>query len=247
MAASSSTSSSALPSSYDPCSSDSESDGDICKEKEVVSLLDRLKNPTPADIARPRKIRKNQPPRGKRTCRGTLGSDPKGVSPSQRVREFPTEPSTVSHGQLFCSACREQLSLKRSILKNHVESVKHRNSKERLARKGARERDIASSLKKYNEQVHPRGETLPEQQQVYRVKVVSTFLKAGVPLSKISKFRDLFEENAARLTNNHGMYDYLPFILSEEETRIRSEINDRPVSVIFDGTSRVGEALAILL
>ena len=138
-------------------------------------------------------------------------------------------------------------SLKRSILKNHVESVKHRNSKERLARKGARERDIASTLKKYNEQVHPRGETLPEHQQVYRVKVVSTFLKAGVPLSKISKFRDLFEENAARLTDNHGMYDYLPFILSEEETRIRSEINDRPVSVIFDGTSRVGEALAILL
>ena len=128
-------------------------------KKRRSSLLDRLKNPTPADIARPRKIRKNQPPRGKRTCRGTLGSDPKGVSPSQRVREFPTEPSTVSHGQLFCSACREQLSLKRSILKNHVESVKHRNSKERLARKGARERDIASSLKKYNEQVHPRGET----------------------------------------------------------------------------------------
>ena len=79
------------------------------------------------------------------------------------------------------------------------------------------------------------------------MKVVSTFLKAGVPLSKISKFRDLFEENAARLTDNHGMYDYLPFILSEEETRIRSDINDRPVSVIFDGTSRVGEALAILL
>ena len=49
----------------------------------------------------------------------------KGVTPRQQVKEFPTEPFTVSHGQLFCSACREQLSLKRSILKNHVESLKH--------------------------------------------------------------------------------------------------------------------------
>ena len=49
------------------------------------------------------------------------------------MKEFPTEPFTVSHGQLFCSAFRELLSLKRSILKNHVESLKHRNTKDRLA------------------------------------------------------------------------------------------------------------------
>ena len=106
------------------------------------------------------------------------------------------EPLTVSHGHLFCLACHKQLSLKRSILKNHVESQKHQKYKERLARKEERERNIASSLRKYNDEVHPRGETLPEQQQVYRMKVVSTFLKAGVPLSKVDKFRDLFEENA---------------------------------------------------
>ena len=54
---------------YDPCSSsngqDSESDGDTGKgheEKEVTLLLDRLRSPTPADIARSRKIRSNQPP-----------------------------------------------------------------------------------------------------------------------------------------------------------------------------------------
>ena len=57
---------------YDPCSSSikingqvSESDGDTSKgreEKEVASLLDRLRSPTPADIARSWKIRSNQPP-----------------------------------------------------------------------------------------------------------------------------------------------------------------------------------------
>ena len=40
----------------------------------------------------------------------------------------------------------------------------------------------------YEKEVHPSGETLPEAQKVYRVKVVSTFLKAGVPLSKNRAF-----------------------------------------------------------
>ena len=121
---------------------DSESDGDTGKgreEKEVASLLDRLRSPTPTDIARSRKIRRSGvislpalPAESERT-EEPLRPSQKGVTPRQQVKEFPTEPFTVCYGQLFCSACREQLSLKRSILKNHVESLKHRNSKDRLA------------------------------------------------------------------------------------------------------------------
>jgi len=54
-------------------------------------------------------------------------------------------------------------------------------------------------LTKYNKEIHPRGETLPQEQEVYRVKVASAFLKDGVPLNKIDCFRDLLEENALRL------------------------------------------------
>ena len=129
------------------------------------------------------------------------------MSPQQRVREFTNESFTVSHGHLFCTACRERLSLKRSILKNHVQSAKHQKSKQRINHKEARERDIAASLRKYNKDVHPRGESLPEEQQVYRVKVVSSFLKPGVPLSKMDSFRDLLEENAFRLTDSRNMQD----------------------------------------
>lgn len=43
------------------------------------------------------------------------------------------------------------------------------------------------------------------------------------------------------------MHDYVPFILKEEENRIRSEIDGQQISVIFDGTSRLGEALAIVV
>ena len=166
------------------------------KKRTVVSLLDRLKSPTSADIARPRKTKTNDPPRGRpRPCRGALSSDPKRVSPSQRVKEFENESLTVSRGNLFCSACREQLSLKRSIIKNHLSSSKHTKSKKRLEAKEARERTIVEHLRKYNEETHPRGETLPEDHQVYRIKVVSAFLKSGVPLSKVESFKDLLERH----------------------------------------------------
>lgn len=220
---------------------------EVQEKRKVVSLLDRLRPPTTADILRQRKTKTNKPPRGKHQCRGSLTSDPKGVSPSQRVREFDKESLTMSHGHLFCSACREQLSLKRSIIKNHIQSSKHQKSKQRLESKEARERDIADSLRKYNETTHLRGETLPEDQQVYRVKVVTAFLKAGIALNKLDSFRDILEDNAFRLSDRRNMHDYIPFILKEEESHIRSEIQDQQLSVIFDGTSRLGEALAVLL
>ena len=159
------------------------------------------------------------------------------------MREFDKEDLVVSHGHLFCSACQEQLSLKRSVIKNRIQSAKHKNSKKRLEKKEERERDIAESLIK---EVHPRGETLP-QQQVYRVKVVSAFLKAGIPLNKIESFRELLGENALRLTDRRNMHDYIPFIHREEESHVRPEIEGQNVSVIFDGTSRLGEALAIII
>ena len=126
MAASSSSSGSGMDTTLDdPCSS-SASDRDIIlcegREKKVASLLDRLKCPTPADIARSRKI---QPPRGKRTCRGALGSDPKGVSPNQRVKEFPL---TVSHGQLLLFSVSRTAQPQAKYPESHVESVKHRNA-----------------------------------------------------------------------------------------------------------------------
>lgn len=43
------------------------------------------------------------------------------------------------------------------------------------------------------------------------------------------------------------MFDLVPFILKEEEARIQKEITGKYLSVIFDGTSRLGEALAVIV
>ena len=100
------------------------------------------------------------------------------------MREHPNEELSVSNGRLFCNACREELSLKATVLKNHLKSSKHDEGKKKLKTKGAREKDISLALEKHNEKNHLEGETLPINQQVYRVKVVKSFLHAGIPLSK---------------------------------------------------------------
>ena len=41
--------------------------------------------------------------------------------------------------------------------------------------------------------------------------------------------------------------DLTPFILVEEQHKIKAELQGRKVSVIFDGTTRLGEALVIIL
>ena len=211
------------------------------------SLLSRLRAPTAADITRKRKIRANPPHTTVRKKKPACQTDPKSVSAAERAREYSSEMITVSSGKLFCSACREELSLKLSIIKNHVQSGKHAQRKKQLNSAKSREQEIAVALKAYEKEAHPSGETLPEDHKPYRVKVVSTFLKAGVLLAKIEQFRELLEQNAYRLTDRRGMSDIIPFLHAEEKRKIKAEIAGKNVSVIFDGTTRLGEALVIVL
>ena len=95
-------------------------------------------------------------------------------------------------------------------------------------------------------EVHPTGGSLPEAHKLWRVKVVK-FLRAEVPLAKIDRFRDLLEEHAYSLSDRRGMCDMIPFIQSEEQQQIKTELEGEKVSVIFDGTTRLGEALVVVL
>ena len=84
--------------------------------------------------------------------------------------------------------------MKRSVIQGHINSTKHADGKKRLERKEAREKDISMALRKHDQEVHQKGETLPESQRVYLVKVATAFLRAGVPFKKVECFRELFEE-----------------------------------------------------
>ncbi len=244
---------------YEAANSDSEqtttTGSSSCKDLELApttvtatTFLEKLRCPNSAEIGRKRKVRCNQlPPSGTRRGKARSTHDPKSVVPLQRVGEFPNELLTVSAGRLFCSACREELSLKTSVIRYHLKSDKHQEGKKRRTKKECRERDIADALTKHNESTHQEGESLPIDQQVYRVKVASTFLRAAVPISKLDQFRDILQENALRLTDRSHMANLIPFILKEEQERIKHEIDGKRISLVFDGTSRLGEAMVVLI
>ena len=76
---------------------------------------------------------------------------------------------------------------------------------------------------------------------------MSSFLKAGVPLTKIDSFRDVFEDHGYRLACRRTMSDHIPFVRLHELSLIKDEIAERNIGIIFDGTTRLGEALAIVV
>ena len=83
---------------------------------------------------------------------------------------------------------------------------------------------------------------------IRRASVVESFLKAGMPLSKIDHLRPLLESNYCRMTYSTHMAQLVPFLLQNEQSTIKKEIASAAhLTVIFDGTSRLGEALAVVL
>lgn len=102
-------------------------------------------------------------------------------------------------------------------------------------------------MQKHNECHHLEGETLPINQQVYRVKVLTAFLGAAVPLNKLDCLKQLFEENGLCLTDRSHLANLIPFVLEEKRAHIKEEMKGKQVSVILDGTTHLGEAMAIVL
>ena len=213
------------------------------------SVFEALRAPPLTELTRKRSVHCNPPPKGKRRARGEGFSEPKSITATQRVNEFPDEcfeATGAGKSRLFCKACREELSLKKNIIVSHVSSAKHETGKDRLASKEAKERDIAKLLRK-GDITHPVGETLPMDQRVYRVKVLKCFLRAAVPLAKMEYFRELLEENSFRLSDRRHMSDLIPLLVSQEQADVKGELCGRPVSVVFDGTARLGEAMAVVV
>ena len=218
----------------------SSASGNSSSDSAATSLINRLRAPQPSQLTRKRKIDINHPPVGKKRGKGCTASHPKSVSPAN-------EPLEVNNKKLFCSGCREELSVKKSSVELHIKSLKHVRGKERLAVKEKRQLDIVKSLKQYDNEVHPSGEMLPDSTRAHRVKVVTALLKAGVPLSKLNCLRDLLEESANALCDSSHLRRLVPFILKDEISKLKQDLVGRHVAIIFDGTTHVCEAFVVVL
>ena len=101
--------------------SNSEREMNIESLNSAVRLLDVLRAPRPSDLARKRKVQCN-PGKRRKVKPSSSKSEPKGVKTQDRLRKYPNDCLSVANGKLFCSKCREQLSLKSSSLTNDLKS-----------------------------------------------------------------------------------------------------------------------------
>ena len=107
---------------------------------------------------------------------------------------------------------------------------------------------FSACLKKQDNRNHASGSTLPSDMRLFRFDVVETLLLAGIPISKVDILRPLFERYAQRLTSSSHMNDLIPVVLEKGKEKLKAELhNVKEASIIFDGTARLGEALAIVL
>ena len=77
-------------------------------------------------------------------------------------------------------------------------------------------------------------------QRVYRVKVLKCFFLREY-------FRNLLEENSFCFSDCQHMSDLIPLLVSQEPADIKGELSGRSISVVFDGTTRLGEAMAVVV
>ena len=155
------------PTAMEPTERPPESEGE-------GTILTLLQAPRASEFARRQNLKTNPAVPGKRRY-------------LPKTAHNPDEPLTVSSRKLFCRACWEEVELKKSVIENHIKrSRKHVTVKDILRHKQQLERDTAEALREYSDEKHVAGEQLPKEQQVFRVQVVSTFLKSGNPNQNFS-------------------------------------------------------------
>ena len=130
--------------------------------------------------------------------------------------------------------------------KKHVSSIKHIKALENIEKSKKKDPNIKDLLAKTSGGT--KGSTLLEDIRLYRYELVETLLKAGIPLLKVDSLRPFLEKYCHRLTSRNHLAEFIPMIRQKEIDFVKSEIAaNSAFSVIFDGNTRLGEALAIIV
>ena len=74
-----------------------------------------------------------------------------------------------------------------------------------------------------------------------------SWIHHAIPLTKLDFFTELLEEGRFRLSDCRHMSDLVHLIVSQEKGDIKIEVSGRPLSVVFDGTTWLGEAVTVVV
>ena len=153
-------------------------------------------------------------------------------------------------GNLQCNACSETLSLKKSSIGKHIKSSKHSKGISRIVRDKKESQSIIQCLQRFDKKENPSGSTLLEEMRLFWFEVVAGLLSGGILLSNADVLHPIFEKYGHRLISATNLAKLIPAVLENEREKIKSELeleDIKEASVIFDGTARLGEALAVII
>ena len=185
--------------------------------------------------------------RGVRQSSSRKTPEPKNITPAGRIKEFPEETFTVANAKLFCRSCREEISLVYSILKGHVSSNKHQANKVSY-NKGETDKEERKAFMDdyYKEYPDEAGSSIDLETTAFRWEVVEVCLENGIPLEKVrGRLRKLFEKGGRALADPANLKPFIPKIQKKEIKLIREETAGQFLTITFDGTTRMGEAMSV--
>ena len=214
--------------------------------------------------------------RGRRPKMGErVTKEPKGDGYAQkRVDEFPGESLIVSNGKLFCQGCTSEVSMRKCVLVQHIlKSKSHRKKVEAWNAKLEHQKKtievcayhssrtpgthhitlappfcVCQMLERERERSPDlQGGCVRKEVQEYRFAVVRTLMGCGIPLNKLDTGLSALLSRSGHTTSSIAdMRQYVPLVQAAEVDELWSEIEDQWLSIIFDGTTRVGEIVALL-
>jgi len=203
--------------------------------------------PPTASQSRSRKI----PQRPRKATSAVTSRHTTSVPLKKRQEEFRDEgleakPGCRDASLLWCSFCRDDVSNKASSIKQHLRSGKHNDCKSAQGMAASRKQALISNL--IADARAPSAlpnRTLEPEAHLSRIQVVSSFLAAGLPLNMVPSLAHLFA--GYRMTVPSQLSAYITYIHQLELQAIKKSIANEDVLVIFDGTTRLGEVLAVVL
>ena len=145
--------------------------------------------------------------------------------------------------------CHVPLHANKAHTQCHLKSVGH--IKGAFALKGELEanKSMSTALELWRKNSPDlEGRTLGSQTDLFRLETVSVFMKCGLPLSKIDGLREYLQKYAKlQLTDESHMRTYVTLVRDIELDRIKKSLKkSNYFTIVFDGSSRVDEVLAVI-
>jgi hypothetical protein len=165
-----------------------------------------------------------------------------------RMNQFPNQGFRDSFGKLFCGACSTRLHNCKSMIAAHLETKKHKANLIKLQSRSAGDIEIMSGLNQYFiDNPNMGGANLSNATLLYRYRLTQSFMYSGIEPSKIDHLRPLLTRAGEAATHSSHLMPFVPKVEADEFARILDELENQVVSALFDGETRVGEAVAMIL